>query len=66
MVEWELRTGSSFRLNESGEAMRAERFRTAVMRPWGVLHPDECAAMPNHAHGIVRIGGIGAFCRGAL
>ncbi len=43
------------RLNEYGEIVRAEWFRTAIVRPYGVLHPDGFVGMPNHVHGIVWI-----------
>ncbi|WP_448592212.1 transposase [Thermoflexus hugenholtzii] len=45
------------RLNEYGEIVRAEWFRTAIVRPYVVLHPDEFVVMPNHVHGIVWIVG---------
>jgi putative transposase len=45
------------RLNDAGEIVRDEWFRTAALRPHVRLDDDEFVAMPNHIHGIVRIVG---------
>jgi hypothetical protein len=45
---------------QSGEIARAEWLQTAIVRPYGGLHPDEFVVMPNPAHGIIRI----MKCRG--
>jgi putative transposase len=45
------------RLNDAGEIVRDEWFRTAALRPYVRLDDDEFVAMPNHIHGIVRIVG---------
>lgn len=43
------------RLNEYGEIVRAEWFKTAQLRSHVVLHEDEFVVMPNHIHGIIWI-----------
>ncbi len=43
------------RLNTFGEIVRDEWFRTAVVRPYVMLDPDEFVVMPNHVHGIIWI-----------
>lgn len=43
------------RLNEYGEIVCAEWFKTVQLRPYVVLHEDEFVVMPNHIHGIVWI-----------
>lgn len=43
------------RLNALGEVVREEWFRTATLRPYVQLHPDEFVVMPNHVHGILWI-----------
>jgi putative transposase len=43
------------RLNDAGEIVRDEWFRTAALRPYVLLDDDEFVAMPDHVHGIVRI-----------
>ena len=45
------------RLNAFGEIVREEWFRTAVVRPYVMLDPDEFVVMPNHVHGIIWITG---------
>jgi hypothetical protein len=40
---------------QSGEIARAEWLQTPIVRPHGVLHPDEFVVMPNPVHGIIRI-----------
>jgi len=45
------------RLNAFGEIVRDEWFRTAVVRPYVMLDPDEFVVMPNHVHGIIWITG---------
>ena len=47
------------RLNPFGEIVREEWFRTAVVRPYVMLAPDEFVVMPNHIHGIIWIVGAG-------
>ena len=47
------------RLNAFGEIVRDEWFRTAVVRPYVMLDPDEFVVMPNHVHGIIWITGRG-------
>ncbi len=42
-------------LNEFGEIVREEWFRSADIRAEIELHPDEFVVMPNHIHGIVWI-----------
>ncbi len=42
-------------LNEFGEIVRAEWFRSAEIRAEIELHPNEFVVMPNHVHGIVWI-----------
>jgi putative transposase len=42
-------------LNAFGEIVRDEWFRTAVVRPYVMLDPDEFVVMPNHVHGIIWI-----------
>ena len=44
-------------LNAFGEIVRDEWFRTAVVRPYVMLDPDEFVVMPNHVHGIIWITG---------
>ncbi len=51
------------RLNEFGEIVRAEWFKTAVVRPYVMLYPDEFVMMPNHVHGILWIVDVGATRR---
>jgi len=51
------------RLNEFGEIVRAEWFKTAVVRPYVMLYPDEFVMMPNHTHGIIWIVDVGATRR---
>jgi len=41
------------RLNEMGEIVREEWFRTAYMRPYVQLNDHEFVIMPNHIHGII-------------
>jgi putative transposase len=43
------------RLNAFGEIVRDEWFRTAVVRSYVMLDPDEFVVMPNHVHGIIWI-----------
>ncbi len=43
------------RLNEWGEIVRDEWFKTATVRPYVVLNADEFVIMPNHVHGIIWI-----------
>ncbi|WP_253665493.1 transposase [Thermus scotoductus] len=43
------------RLNEMGEIVRVEWFKTVQLRPYVVLHEDEFVVMPNHIHGIIWI-----------
>lgn len=43
------------RLNEFGEIVREEWFRTAEIRPNVELFDDEFVVMPNHIHGIIWI-----------
>ncbi|RTH27130.1 transposase [Thermus scotoductus] len=43
------------RLNEYGEIVRAEWFKTVQLRPYVVLHEDEFVVMPNHIHGMIWI-----------
>jgi putative transposase len=45
------------RLNAFGEIVRDEWFRTAVVRPYVMLDPNEFVVMPNHVHGIIWITG---------
>ncbi len=47
--------GGEMRLNEYGKIVRAEWFRTAIVRPYVVLYPNEFVVMPNHVHGIIWI-----------
>jgi REP element-mobilizing transposase RayT len=47
----------AMRLNEYGQIVRDEWFRTAVVRPYVMLYPDEFVVMPNHIHGIIWIVG---------
>ena len=42
-------------LNDYGEIVREEWFRTAQVRPYVALFEDEFVVMPNHIHGIVWI-----------
>ncbi|MBA2224698.1 transposase [Thermogemmata fonticola] len=42
-------------LNDFGEIVREEWFRSADIRAEIELHPDEFVVMPNHVHGIVWI-----------
>jgi len=51
------------RLNEFGEIVRTEWFKTAVVRPYVMLYPDEFVMMPNHTHGIIWIVDVGATRR---
>jgi hypothetical protein len=46
-------------LNAFGEIVRDEWFRTAVVRPYVMLDPNEFVVMPNHVHGIIWITGRG-------
>jgi len=43
------------RLNEFGEIVREEWFKTARVRPYVRLYEDEFVVMPNHIHGIIWI-----------
>lgn len=43
------------RLNSPGKIVYEEWFRTARLRPYVELRPDEFIVMPNHIHGIIRI-----------
>ena len=43
------------RLNEWGEIVRDEWFKTAQVRPYVQLRDDEFVVMPNHIHGIIWI-----------
>nr|WP_243664904.1 transposase [Rhodothermus marinus] len=43
------------RLNRPGKIVYEEWFRTARLRPYVELRPDEFIVMPNHIHGIIRI-----------
>lgn len=43
------------RLNRPGRIVYEEWFRTARLRPYVELRPDEFIVMPNHIHGIIRI-----------
>ncbi len=43
------------RLNRLGKIVYEEWFRTARLRPYVELRPDEFIVMPNHIHGIIRI-----------
>jgi REP element-mobilizing transposase RayT len=43
------------RLNEYGVIVREEWFRSAVLRPYLRLLPEEFVVMPNHVHGIIWI-----------
>ncbi len=43
------------RLNEMGEIVRVEWFKTVQLRPYVVLHEDEFVVMPNHIHGMIWI-----------
>ena len=45
------------RLNEWGEIVRDEWFKTAQVRPYVQLRDDEFVVMPNHIHGIIWIVG---------
>ncbi|GAB4432037.1 MAG: transposase [Anaerolineae bacterium] len=47
-------------LNEYGEIVREEWFRSADVRPDVELHADEFVIMPNHVHGIIWIVEMGA------
>ena len=42
-------------LNEFGEIVREEWFKTAQVRPYVRLYEDEFVVMPNHIHGIIWI-----------
>ena len=52
-------------LTPFGEIVREEWFKTACVRPYGVLHEDEFVVMPNHIHGILWIVDVGARRRRA-
>lgn len=43
------------RLSRWGEIVYEEWFRTAELRPYVRLYPDEFVVMPNHVHGIIWI-----------
>jgi REP element-mobilizing transposase RayT len=43
------------RLSEFGIIAQREWFRTAELRPYVELRPDEFVVMPNHVHGIIWI-----------
>jgi len=43
------------RVNEFGQIVQEEWFRTAQVRPYVQLQPDEFVVMPNHVHGIIWI-----------
>lgn len=47
--------GGEMRSAIQGEIARQEWFRTAVVRPYVVLHADEFVVMPNHVHRIIWI-----------
>ncbi|MBC7237631.1 MAG: transposase, partial [Chloroflexi bacterium] len=42
-------------LNEWGQIVRDEWFKTETIRPYVTLNADELAIMPNHMHGILWI-----------
>ncbi len=42
-------------VNEFGQIVQEEWFRTAQVRPYVQLQPDEFVVMPNHIHGIIWI-----------
>ena len=48
-------------LNEYGQIVREEWFRSAEIRREIELYPDEFVVMPNHLHGIVWIVPVGAM-----
>ncbi len=52
-------------LNEYGEIVREEWFRSAEIRTEIELFPDEFVVMPNHIHGIIWIVDVGAWRRRA-
>ena len=55
------------RLNALGIIVQEEWFRSAVIRPYVRLFPDEFVVMPNHVHGIIWIvDDVGATRRVAL
>ena len=43
------------RLSRLGEIAEEEWFRTPVLRPYVVVHPEGFVVMPNHVHGILWI-----------
>jgi putative transposase len=43
------------RLNKLGVIARDEWFKSAFLRPYVQLNPDEFVVMPNHVHGIIWI-----------
>ncbi len=43
------------RLSAYGQIVREEWFKTAQVRPYVMLYPDEFVVMPNHIHGIIWI-----------
>lgn len=47
--------GEKMQLNQFGEIVREEWFRTADLRPYVRLNDDELVIMPNHLHGIIWI-----------
>ncbi len=47
--------GGEMALNEFGEIVREEWFKTARVRPYVRLYEDEFVVMPNHIHGIIWI-----------
>ena len=52
------------RLNGFGDIVREEWFKTADIRPYVALHPDEFVVMPNHIHGLwILDGPVGATSR---
>ncbi len=52
--------------NLLGDIAQSEWFRTANLRSYIELFPDECIVMPNHVHGIIHIVESNSHdCRGA-
>mgnify|MGYP001772626486 CR=1 FL=1 len=51
------------RVNEWGQIVQEEWFRTARLRPYVILYDDEFVVMPNHVHGIIWIVGDDAVLR---
>lgn len=48
-------TNGQVQLSRLGEIVYEEWFRTAELRPYVCLYPDEFVVMPNHIHGIIWI-----------